>query len=32
MTLRSIATRVLKEIEQDVHDVMDFFKVEKAQL
>ncbi len=31
MTLRPLATRVPKEIEQEIRDVMDFLKVEKAQ-
>lgn len=31
MTLRPLATRVTKEIEHEIRDVMDFLKIEKAQ-
>jgi len=31
MTLRPLATRVPKELEKEIHDVMDFLNVEKAQ-
>lgn len=31
MTLRPLSTRVPKEIDREIHDVMDFVKVEKAQ-
>ena len=31
MTLRPLATRVTKEIEHEIQDVMDFLKIEKAQ-
>lgn len=31
MTLRPLATRVPREIEKEIHDVMDFLNVEKAQ-
>ncbi len=31
MTLRPLATRVPKEVEQEIREVMDYLKVEKAQ-
>ena len=31
MTLRPLATRVPRELEKEIHDVMDFLNVEKAQ-
>ncbi len=31
MTLRPLATRVSKEVEDEIRDVMDFLKIEKAQ-
>ncbi len=31
MTLRPLATRVPKEVEHEIQDVMDFLKIEKAQ-
>jgi predicted HTH domain antitoxin len=31
MTLRPLATRVPRELEQEIHEIMQFLKVEKAQ-